>query len=190
MPCRIGNAGLGMADWECRIGNGGIAHRHSTCRRRCEPRRTAARAGRRLPPGVSTPLFHDKNTQHIGKSQSKRPHKMWKRPLTVHVQLLRARPSAHVGRHWADLTCRAIAAAAARACLRARRRRPAAAKATRSPVKPPCGADGRYSRLYTIRVRVQMMGWQKCRVVGKSRSVLITTNPMISTRTRSMCGNR
>jgi hypothetical protein len=34
-------------------------------------------------PGVSTPLFHDKNTQHIGKSQSKRPHKMWKRPLTI-----------------------------------------------------------------------------------------------------------
>jgi hypothetical protein len=26
-------------------------------------------------PGVSTPLFHDKNTQHIGKSQSTRPHK-------------------------------------------------------------------------------------------------------------------
>jgi|EP01049_Picozoa_sp_SAG25_P004227 hypothetical protein len=34
-------------------------------------------------PGVSTPLFHDKNTQHVGKSQSKRPHKMWKRPLTT-----------------------------------------------------------------------------------------------------------
>eukprot|EP01047_Picozoa_sp_COSAG01_P140661 COSAG01_NODE_71602_length_255_cov_0.942308_2_plen_44_part_01 len=29
-----------------------------------------------LPPGVSTPLFHDKNTQQVGKSQSKRPHKM------------------------------------------------------------------------------------------------------------------
>jgi hypothetical protein len=185
---------LGMADWECRIGNGGIAHRHSTCRRRCEPRRTAARAGRRLPPGVSTPLFHDNNTQNIGKSQSKRPHKMWKRPLTVHVQLLRARPSAHVGRHWADLTCRAIAAAAARACLRARRRRPAAAKATR--VARKATVRGRWQILtavyYSTRIRVrgEMMGWQKCRVVGKSRSVLITTNPMISTRTRSMCGNR
>jgi hypothetical protein len=43
----------------------------------------AATAGRSsCSPGVSTPLFHDKNTQHIGKSQSKRPHKMWKRPLT------------------------------------------------------------------------------------------------------------
>jgi hypothetical protein len=34
-----------------------------------------------LPPGVSTPLFH-KNTQHIGKSQSRRLHKMWTRLLT------------------------------------------------------------------------------------------------------------
>jgi hypothetical protein len=33
-------------------------------------------------PGVSTPLFHAKNAQHVGKSQSKRPHNMWKRPLT------------------------------------------------------------------------------------------------------------
>jgi hypothetical protein len=33
-------------------------------------------------PGVSTPLFHDKKTQHIGKSQSKQPHTMWKRPPT------------------------------------------------------------------------------------------------------------
>jgi hypothetical protein len=33
-------------------------------------------------PGVSTPLFHDKNTQHTGKSQSRRPHTMWKRLLT------------------------------------------------------------------------------------------------------------
>jgi hypothetical protein len=37
-----------------------------------------------LPPGVSTPSLHDKNTQHLGKSHSKRPHKiMWKRPLTI-----------------------------------------------------------------------------------------------------------
>jgi hypothetical protein len=33
-------------------------------------------------PGVSTPLFHDKNTQHVGKSQSERPHTIWKRPRT------------------------------------------------------------------------------------------------------------
>jgi hypothetical protein len=35
-------------------------------------------------PGGSTPSFDDKSTQHIGKSQSKRPHTMWKRPLTAH----------------------------------------------------------------------------------------------------------
>jgi hypothetical protein len=43
------------------------------------------RRARRLDPApsVSIPLFHDKYTQHIGKSQSNRPHKMWKRPLTA-----------------------------------------------------------------------------------------------------------
>jgi hypothetical protein len=45
-----------------------------------QPPSTRARSSA---PGVSTPLFHDKNTQHIGKSQSKRPHKMWERPLTA-----------------------------------------------------------------------------------------------------------
>jgi hypothetical protein len=35
-----------------------------------------------------------------------------------------------------------------------------------------------------VRVRVEIMGAQKCRIVGKSQSVLIVTNPMISTRTR------
>jgi hypothetical protein len=33
-----------------------------------------ARASALLRAGVSTPSFHAKNTQHIGKSQSKRPH--------------------------------------------------------------------------------------------------------------------
>ena len=46
-----------------------------------------ARGRHQLQQGVSTPLFHDKNTQHIGKSQSKRPHKMWKRPLTFSAVL-------------------------------------------------------------------------------------------------------
>jgi hypothetical protein len=71
----------------------------SYCARAAAPSRRAgrwARAGRRgrrrVPagaparpaPGVSAPLFHDKNTQqHIGRSQSKRPQKMWKRPLTL-----------------------------------------------------------------------------------------------------------
>jgi hypothetical protein len=34
------------------------------------------------PGGVPTPLFRDKNTHHTGKSQSTRPHAVWKRPLT------------------------------------------------------------------------------------------------------------
>jgi hypothetical protein len=35
------------------------------------------------------------------------------------------------------------------------------------------------------RVRVKILGSQKCRVVGKSQTVLIMTNPIIFTRTRS-----
>jgi hypothetical protein len=35
-----------------------------------------------------------------------------------------------------------------------------------------------------IRVRVEIMGSQKCRNVGKSQSVHIMINPIISTRTR------
>jgi hypothetical protein len=35
-------------------------------------------------------LFHAKNTQHIGKSQSERPHKMWTRPLTTRAPPRRA----------------------------------------------------------------------------------------------------
>eukprot|EP01047_Picozoa_sp_COSAG01_P090733 COSAG01_NODE_22515_length_852_cov_1.183267_2_plen_132_part_00 len=35
-----------------------------------------------------------------------------------------------------------------------------------------------------VRVRVKIMGSQTCRNVGKSQSVLIMINPMISTRTR------
>jgi hypothetical protein len=51
---------------------------------------SACRGAARPPaPGVCTPLFHDKNTQHLGKSQSKRPHQMWKRPLTVADSSLR-----------------------------------------------------------------------------------------------------
>jgi hypothetical protein len=39
---------------------------------------TPPRLNHRRGGGVSTPLFHDKNTQHIGKSQSKWPHQMWR----------------------------------------------------------------------------------------------------------------
>ena len=36
------------------------------------------------------------------------------------------------------------------------------------------------------RVRVEIIGSQNCRIVGKSQSVLIMINPIISTRTRMM----
>jgi hypothetical protein len=35
-----------------------------------------------------------------------------------------------------------------------------------------------------VRVRVEIMGPQKCRIVGKSQSVLIVIDPIIFTRTR------
>jgi hypothetical protein len=38
---------------------------------------------------------------------------------------------------------------------------------------------------HTLRVRVEIMGAQKCRIAGKSQSVLMMTNPIISTRTRT-----
>jgi hypothetical protein len=37
----------------------------------------------------------------------------------------------------------------------------------------------------SVRVRVEIMGSQKCRIVGKSRTVLIMIDPIISTRTRN-----
>eukprot|EP01047_Picozoa_sp_COSAG01_P027483 COSAG01_NODE_1814_length_9172_cov_220.138212_12_plen_55_part_00 len=48
---------------------------------------------------------------------------------------------------------------------------------------PSRGAGRSPSR--ELRVRVEIMGWQKCRIVGKSQSVRIMINPMISPRTRS-----
>jgi hypothetical protein len=36
-----------------------------------------------------------------------------------------------------------------------------------------------------IRVQGEMMGSQKCGIVGKSQPVLVTINPMISTCTRT-----
>ena len=36
-----------------------------------------------------------------------------------------------------------------------------------------------------IRVRVEIMGSQKCRIAGKPQSVLVMINPMIFTRTRT-----
>jgi hypothetical protein len=44
------------------------------------------------------------------------------------------------------------------------------------------------ARRELIRVRVKIMGSQKCGIVGKSQSVLIMIDPMISTRTRSFDG--
>jgi cytochrome bd-type quinol oxidase subunit 2 len=35
-------------------------------------------------------------------------------------------------------------------------------------------------------VRVEIMGSQKCRIVGKSQSALILINPVIFTRTRTL----
>jgi hypothetical protein len=90
----------------------GTAHRRTTAAGARTPRPApAAAAGapalargeptpheQQLPRGVSTPLFRDKNTQHIGRSQSKRPYKMWRRPLTrrrrliCHRQTVRAPP--------------------------------------------------------------------------------------------------
>jgi hypothetical protein len=50
--------------------------------------------GKTTAPGVSTQLFQDdKNTQNTGKSQSKRPHTMWKRPLTNHRRHTSKQPS-------------------------------------------------------------------------------------------------
>eukprot|EP01047_Picozoa_sp_COSAG01_P054562 COSAG01_NODE_5977_length_3921_cov_3.697541_5_plen_130_part_00 len=37
-----------------------------------------------------------------------------------------------------------------------------------------------------VRVRVEIMGSHKCRIVGKSQSVLMMISPMIFTRTRMM----
>jgi|EP01047_Picozoa_sp_COSAG01_P017724 hypothetical protein len=39
-----------------------------------------------------------------------------------------------------------------------------------------------------IRVRVEIMVSQKCRIVGKSQSVLMMINPIIFTRTRTQPG--
>jgi hypothetical protein len=38
-----------------------------------------------------------------------------------------------------------------------------------------------------LRVRVEITGWQKCRVVGKSQPVLMMINAVIFTRTRTLC---
>jgi hypothetical protein len=41
--------------------------------------------------------------------------------------------------------------------------------------------------LRQVRVRVKIMGSQKCGIVGKYQSVLIMINTIISTRTRKRC---
>jgi hypothetical protein len=48
---------------------------------------------------------------------------------------------------------------------------------------PPSDTSYHEQRGTTLRVRVEIMGSQKCRIVGKSQSVLMMINPMIFTRT-------
>jgi hypothetical protein len=63
---------------------------------------------------------------------------------------------------------------------------PPAPCASPPPPSPPAAA-GPLPRGWTvaeIRVRVEIMGSQRCRIVGKSQSVLIMINPIIFTRTR------
>eukprot|EP01047_Picozoa_sp_COSAG01_P046991 COSAG01_NODE_4451_length_5007_cov_5.064181_3_plen_173_part_00 len=45
-------------------------------------------------------------------------------------------------------------------------------------------------RPVVARVRVEAMGSQTCRIVGKSQPALLLINPMISTRTRTRCLHR
>jgi hypothetical protein len=112
---------------------GGTPPRPSSAPTRRRPRRVAAPAHQPppqppaqqpgpLPPAVSTPLFHDQNTQRVGKSQSRRPQKMWKRQLTCpSTARSAARPSArcaHSARQPASsrrAACTAAAAAVSRA---------------------------------------------------------------------------
>jgi|EP01047_Picozoa_sp_COSAG01_P034766 hypothetical protein len=56
----------------------------------------------------------------------------------------------------------------------------AAAAAAPPSVRASSGAQAS-----SIRVRVEIMGSQKCGTVGKSQSVLMRIDPMISTRTRT-----
>jgi hypothetical protein len=44
---------------------------------------------------------------------------------------------------------------------------------------------GRTTLTLPTRVRVEIMGSQKCGIVGKSQSILIMIHPIISTRTRA-----
>jgi hypothetical protein len=53
-----------------------------------------------------------------------------------------------------------------------------------------CVDVGTSSPFVMIRVRVEIMGSQKCGIVGKSQSVLIVTNPNIFTRTRIIAPSR
>jgi hypothetical protein len=51
-------------------------------------------------------------------------------------------------------------------------------------------AAAQRARSVQLRVRVEIMGSQKCRNVGKSQSLVIMINPMISTRTRDWATTR
>jgi hypothetical protein len=52
---------------------------------------------------------------------------------------------------------------------------------------PPRYANGRALAVF-LRVGVEIMGSQKCGIVGESQPVLIMINPMIFTRTRTFVG--
>jgi hypothetical protein len=54
---------------------------------------------------------------------------------------------------------------------------------------PRRGAQGRRAHGGSLRVRVEIMGSQPCRIVRKSQPVLMMINPMISTRTRTRIQN-
>eukprot|EP01047_Picozoa_sp_COSAG01_P020908 COSAG01_NODE_1196_length_11303_cov_16.500714_14_plen_63_part_00 len=49
----------------------------------------------------------------------------------------------------------------------------------------PARPSPAHAAVLIVRVRVEIMGSQTCRIAGKSQSVLIMINPMIFTRTRT-----
>ena len=73
---------------------------------------------------------------------------------------------------------------------RARKHAVAELRIQRGKLSPAHATAGRpavrHTHRYDMRVRVEIMGSQNCRIVGKSQSVLVIINPIIFTRTR-MC---
>jgi hypothetical protein len=50
-----------------------------------------------------------------------------------------------------------------------------------------CSPTAEERTVLQVRVRVKILGSQKCRIVGESQAVLIMIDPIISTRTRTTC---